>query len=253
VSGTSQHLRKPALLVALIAIVGLGAASAMAARAASSAPKPFELVFTGEYAPNGDVEPWLVGAFTSKAPFCVSGSVTAAIAHHFECADGSGSLTLELMYSEWSILEGTGQYAALRGRGTFRSETLSGDPWDFSGPFRSTFQGIAAADVVAPTIAFASARASKVEGKKGIYTLLLGVAFRDDVEDNPVTYNVIVKRAKGAGVWLAQKSGEANGGIPLTLPVRLWNARVKALLIQATAMDPVGNASSLEAKVKLPA
>ena len=40
VSGISQHLRKPALLVVVIAIVGLGAASAMAALAADSAAKP---------------------------------------------------------------------------------------------------------------------------------------------------------------------------------------------------------------------
>jgi hypothetical protein len=48
-SGVSQHLRQAATLLVLMAIVGLGAASAMAARGSPSAAKPFELVFNGAY------------------------------------------------------------------------------------------------------------------------------------------------------------------------------------------------------------
>jgi len=75
---------------------------------------------------------------------------------------------------------------------------------------------------------------------------------RDDVEDNPVTYKVIVMRESGAGPWLASKSGEATGGISFELRVRRPNGRVRALLIHATAVDPVGNVSSLDATVRLP-
>ena len=109
-----------------------------------------------------------------------------------------------------------------------------------------------AADAVAPTIALASAKASKVKGTKGVYTIPVALDIRDNVEDNPVTYKVIVTRESGAGPWLASKSGEAIGGISFELRVRRPNERVRAVLIRTTAVDPVGNESSLDARVKLP-
>lgn len=151
---------------------------------------------------------------------------------------------------DWSILEATGQYASLRGRGTFRSEPLSEDEFGFT--FRSTFQGVVAADAVAPTIALASTRASKVKGTKGIYTIPVALDIRDNVEDNPVAYVLSVRRESGTGPWLASKSGEAIGGISFELRVRRPNERVRAVLIRTTAMDPVGNESVLDAWVKLP-
>jgi hypothetical protein len=263
VSGTSQHLRKPALLVVLIAILGIGAASAMAALAAGSAAKPFEMVLNGE----GEWDDfWGVlrtsEAFTSKAPFCESGSVASVDigVRRFACADGSGSITLDLLDmglpqpsfgdGDWSILEATGQYASLRGRGTFRSEPLSEDEFGFA--FRSTFQGVADADAVAPTIAVANLKASKVKGKKGVYAISVALDIRDNVGDNPVAYTVSVRRESGTGPWLALKSGEAIGGISFELRVRRPNGRVRAVLIRTTAVDPVGNESSLDARVKLP-
>jgi hypothetical protein len=261
VSGTSKHLRKSAML-AVLAIVGLGAASAMAAVTAVSAAKPFELVLNGE----AEWDDWGVlrtsEAFTSKAPFCESGSAAYVDigVRRFACADGSGSITLELLDigfpqasfgdGDWSILEATGQYAGLRGRGTFRSEALSEDEFGFA--FRTTYQGVADADAVAPTIAVANLKASKVKGKKGVYTIPVALDIRDNVGDNPVTYRVIVRRESDTGPWLASKSGEAIGGISFELRVRRPNERVRAVLIRTTAMDPVGNESSLDAWVKLP-
>ena len=225
----------------------------MATSAASSAPKPFELLFDGEYAWNGDVEPWLVGSFTSKAPFCESGSVIAtALWHQFACADGSGSLKLELVGIDWSILEGTAQYAGLRGRGTFTTTAPNGDLWDYFGPFHSAFEGLVAEDTVAPTIAVASATASKVKGTKGVYTIPVDLDIRDDVGDNPVNYKVIVTRESGAGPWLASRSGEAIGEIFFEFRVRRPNAGVRGLLIRTTARDPVGNESTLDVRVRLP-
>jgi hypothetical protein len=259
VSGTSKHLRKPALLVVLVAIVGLGAAGAMALTA-SSAPKPFELVFNRGYDFDDDGVLHGTGTFTSKAPFCESGSAVdvwsdVSFGGRFGCADGSGSITLRIGNpdgesgdSDWGILEGTGQYAGLRGRGKVRGE----DWTELFSTFRSTFQGVVAADAVAPTISVASAQASKVKGTKSIYTIPVALDISDDVADNPVTYKVIVTRESGAGPWLASKSGEAIGGISFELRVRRPNGRVRPLLIRTTAVDPVGNESSLDARVKLP-
>jgi hypothetical protein len=248
-SGTSQHLRKRALLVVLVAIVGLGAASALAALSASSTPKPFELVYEAE-----SEEYWAAGSFTSSPPFCESGSAVEVDfgVRRFACADGSGSITLDISFLQppfsdgsWRILEGTGQYAGLRGKGTVR------DWFWIADPLRTTFEGLVAEDAVAPTIGLA-AKAFKVKGKKGFYSIPVALDMRDDVEDNPVTYKVIVMRESGAGPWLASKSGEAIGGVSFELRVRRPNAGVKALLIRTTAVDPVGNESSLDARVKLP-
>jgi hypothetical protein len=109
------------------------------------------------------------------------------------------------------------------------------------------------ADAVPPSIAVASAKASKVKGTKHIYTILLALDLRDNVEGNPVTYTVIVKRVGTAGVRLASASGEAIGVISIPLRVRRPYASAKTVLIHVTAVDPVGNESSLEATVKLPA
>jgi hypothetical protein len=106
--------------------------------------------------------------------------------------------------------------------------------------------------VVAPTIALASAQASKVEGKKAVYTISAALDFRDNVEDNPVSYTVSVRRENGAGPWLAFKLGEAIGSISFEFRVRRPKASVRAVLIRTTAVDPVGNESSLDATVKLP-
>jgi hypothetical protein len=255
VSGISQHLRKPAMVAVLIAIVGLSAASAMAARGAASAAKPFELVFNGAYEFDVDGGMWLAGAFTAKAPFCESGSAVDLDigVRRFVCADGSGSITLEAPFEaiagDWRILEGTGQYADLRGRGTSWEEMLSDDPW--FGEFRSTYQGLVDADAVAPTIRLA-AKASKVKGKKGVYTIPVALEIRDNVEGNSVAYKVFVTRESGAGPWLASKSGEGIGDISFELRVRRTNEPVRAVRIRTTAMDPVGNESTLDVRVKLP-
>ena len=246
------------MLVVLIAIVGLGAASAMAAMGAASGPKPFELVLNGEYEYGiPDFGLLTAGSFTSNAPFCESGPVDvwtkdAPIGLRFTCADGSGSITLrigrpdgESGYSDWSILEGSGQYAGLRGRGTVRVE-------DWTEP-RSTFEGVVDADAVAPTIALASAKASKVKGTKHVFTIPVALDIRDNVEDNPVNYTVIVTREMGAGRWLASQSGVAFGGVSFELRDRRPLAyQVRAVLIRITAVDPVGNKSSLDVTVKLP-
>jgi hypothetical protein len=241
------------MLAVLVAIVGLVVTSAAAAPVAGSAATPFELVWNGEYEFDDNGVLLLAGSFTSMAPFCESGSAVdnALDALRFACADGSGSITLqfdpELWNTDWSILGGTGQYAGLRGRGTFQVEG-----WDPLPTFRVTFQGFVAADAGAPTIAVVSAKASKVKGTKAIYTIPVALDIRDGVEDNPVTYKVIVTRESGAGPWLAQTSGEAIGGISFELRVRRPLGDVRAVLIRTTAVDPVGNKSSLDATVKLP-
>ena len=119
---------------------------------------------------------------------------------HYTCTDGSGSLTLKIgsdrarSESGWTIVEGSGRYAGLRGKGTSSSETLDGDdPFALVVPFRATLQGFADADAVAPNLAFTSASATKLRGAGGWYTIRVAVSLRDDVEGNTVAYRLRVK------------------------------------------------------------
>ena len=270
-SSTPRRIRKPALIVALTAIVGLGAASAMATLAAS-AVKPFELVVTGVYEPQGNGAWQAKGSFTSQAPFCESGSAEdVGFGARFTCADGGGSITVFTgsplfrhafeardalegdgdSSSDWVIVAGSGQHADLRGKGPYSKGSWEGDK-NVRLTYRRTFQGVVAADVAAPTIGLASATASKVEGTKAVYKISAALDFRDNVEGNPVSYTVSVRRENGAGPWLASKLGEAIGPVSFEFRVRRPNARVRVVLIRTTAIDPVGNESSLDVKVKLP-
>ena len=146
--------------IGLAGVVAVSAATALAARSAAS---PFELVFQGreEGVFDGGVllGSRLVGTFTSGAPFCESG--TAADLPHpprprealerYKCTDGSGSLTLRIanpptygvppFAGEWTIFEGSGRYAGLRGKGTFSVEWDRVPEDSLTFPFRATFSG----------------------------------------------------------------------------------------------------------------
>ena len=197
-----------AVLVALAAgIVGVGT---MAALAASSAAGRFELMFQAshEAVPASPTYPFGLrhtGTFTSGAPFCptgtlvdiqVLGGVSSPLRarRQYTCDDGSGSLVFfvddpELEHGStgtWSIEEGTGRYAGLRGRGQYRGEILSGSPSDFgSVVFRASWQGVADVDAVAPTISVTSARATKLRRPAGAYSIRVALVMRDDVDGNP--------------------------------------------------------------------
>ncbi len=139
----------------VVALVGIGlagvvAVSAATALAARSAASPFELVFQGRWEANWEGDPSyglpvvLVGTFTSGAPFCESGTADDPtwsrdpVRRRYTCSDGSGSLTLGMTnplaayngigQGEWTIVEGSGRYAGLRGKGSYTGEVLEQDP-----------------------------------------------------------------------------------------------------------------------------
>ena len=147
----------------VVALVGIGLAGVVAvsgatALAARSEPSAFELTVEGRWEWNKDDPAYglpavLVGTFTSGAPFCGSGTAadvepprqTLGGSHRYTCSDGSGSLTLamtnrEAVYGggigrgEWTIVEGSGRYASLRGKGTYNGEMLDWTPRTLSRP-----------------------------------------------------------------------------------------------------------------------
>jgi hypothetical protein len=270
----TTNLRKWLVLVTVL--TGMAAVGMVSALAASSVAAQFELTIDGRHepVPVGADYPFggrHTGRFTSKPPFCASGSlvdlqvvvsggVPVSNRRLFTCDDGTGTLTLSIFNpiaehdppfrSTWTILEGSGSYAGLRGTGTYRGEFLSGSPGDFlSVVFRSTLDGFADRDSVAPAVAISSVRAIKLRRPAGAYSIRLALSLRDDVDGNAVSYTVT---ATGGRTELARAVGKATGSVSLAFRVRPATTKVRSLLLNVTAVDPVGNEVRMARTVKLP-
>jgi hypothetical protein len=255
--------------IGLAGVIAVTAASALAARSAASA---FELTVQGR-----DTMQWegnvitgseLQWTFTSRAPFCATGTFVefggpGGTAWRFACDDGTGSLTVSIARAwdhnpqahvwntTWRILDGSGSYAGLRGEGSMRIEVLSSEISDREAvmTWRSTLQGVVDRDAVAPTIAFSSATAAKLHRPAGSYALRLGVALRDNVTDNPVSYTL---RVTNGGRKLAEKFGiTRKEAVSMTLRIRP-PAGARTVRLVLTGSDPAGNEASITRSLKLP-
>ena len=254
-----MHRRRFSWMVALavIGLAGVVAVSAATALAARSAASPFELVVEGRA-----VDVILDGTFTSSAPFCESG--TAAHAPYsgeyrelYTCGDGSGSLTFRFMppgnFGDWRIVEGSGRYASLRGKGRYSVENL-GVLGDFGAwGFRTKLQGRVDADAVAPSLAFTSAIPTKLRRPAGAYSIRVALALRDDVEGNTVSYVLRVAQSRAHRlIVLASKEGTtASNSVSTTLRV-VPGKEVRTVRLRLSGSDPVGNGVSITRSLKLP-
>ena len=263
-------------MVLVTVLTGMAAVGVVSALAASSAAQSLELTIDGrhEAVPVSADYPFggrHTGTFTSRPPFCASGSLVdlqivlsggAPVSNRrlFTCGDGSGTLTLSIFNPSaehdppsklsWTILEGSGSYAGFRGTGTYRGEFLSGTPGDFlSIVFRSTLDGFADRDSVAPAITISSVKAIKLRRPAGAYSIRLALSLRDDVDGNAVSYTVT---ATGGRTELARAAGKTAGSVPLSFRVRPATTKLRSLLLQVTAADPVGNEARMARTVKLP-
>jgi hypothetical protein len=241
-----------ALALGLAGLIGVGAAMVPGAPARTAA-SAFELTLEEALTFEDEVVNYQ-GTFTSGAPFCGRGTMVDPVSPHgglqLACDDGSGSLTVSIApvsqvasprNATWRIVDGSGSYAGLRGKGSLRQEVLRSDPAGFAS--RSTFQGVVDRDAVAPTVTLSSATATKLRRPAGTYELKLGIALRDDVMDNPVSYTVL---ARGPGLReLARSVGTTRTeAVSIKLRVRpLVKARIVRL--QISAEDPVGNKVSI--------
>ena len=257
------------LALGLAGVIGGGAAPVQAAGAAAS---ELELTLEGKTAWEGEVPVSSGGRFTSRAPFCATGTfIDSAAQERLTCDDGTGSLTVSIAdgpighaaTSSWRILEGSGSYEGFRGRGSSKWENL-GYEGDLASGFtlwRSTLRGVVERDAVAPTIALARATATKLRRPVGAYSIKLALALRDDVTDNPVSYLVRVLPEScargvercGGRIELARSFGAASlrGVVPLTLHI-VPRARLRAVRVHLSAEDPVGNKSSVDRVLRRP-
>jgi hypothetical protein len=262
----SRRIERLALST-LIGLLGVSGVFVVAARAASS---PFELVFDGRHEPD-PASPrgfWHVGPFRASGALCSSGDgltlrvtgdspTNAEATRLLTCEDGSGSATALVVPSDaehggsglWRIVSGTGQYAKLRGRGTFTSVRVGGDPSNHGSiVFRSTWTGVADLDDEAPVISISRASAAKLRRPKGVYRL--GIAFSaNDTSGNGVRYRITIR---GGGSTFATRAGEtASGTTSVSLRVRPWSG-VRRIGLQITASDPVGNERTMARSLRLP-
>jgi hypothetical protein len=255
--------------VVLAGLVPLSAASALAGR---SAPSAFELTVDGRdtWRMDGNV---LLGVdlewtFESRAPFCTTGTFLEFggpgwTTWRFTCDDGSGGLTISIARAwnhnpdasawetTWRVVEGTGSYAGLRGKGSMRIEVLSNETTGGTSvmTWRSTLQGVVERDAVAPTVSFSSATAAKLRRPAGFYSLRLGIALRDDIADNPVSYTLRVTDGRRK---LAERSGTTRReALSMTLRIRP-PAEARTVRLVLTGSDPIGNQVSLTRSLKLP-
>jgi hypothetical protein len=244
------------LALGLAGLTGAGAATAHTAGTAASA---FELTLEGKLAETRG-ELTSQGTFRSRAPFCATGTFVdegpdrpEGGKRQFTCDDGTGTLTVSIARWEyygprftttWQVLDGSGNYANLRGRGSLRGEMLSHEGFAI---WRSTLRGPADRDAVAPRSAISRAKVTKLR-PAGVYSIKLRLGLRDNVKGHPVSYRL---RVTADGTELARKFGTTTNP---TLPVRLriHAPLAKAVRLQVTAEDPVGNASSLSRLLKLP-
>jgi hypothetical protein len=242
---------------------------------ARAAPSSFELVIDGFRSPAAPVETFFAGfrnegPFTASASFCSSGYAvdlewlgplgSVHGTRQFTCSDGSGSVTARqrvlrtdlttFLEGDWQIAEGTGQYATLRGKGTFAT-VLSGDPNSpATRTFRETWRGVVDFDAMPPMIAISRASAERLRRPAGAYRIRIGISVRDGSQANAVSYRIAVR--SGAGE-LASKSGETTSGTAsTTLRVRP-KKNVRSLRLVIVASDPLGNERTVTRSLRLPA
>jgi hypothetical protein len=263
--------RYSAIAAGVATVMTMGALVTGVARAA---PSSFELLIDGFRSPAAPPEKFFAsfrneGPFTASAVFCSSGYAIdlewlgpLGAVHglrQFSCSDGMGSVTARqrvlrtdlttYLEGDWRIVDGTGRYATLRGKGTFAT-ALGGDPIDpTTRTFRETWRGLVDFDAVPPTVAISRAKAERLRRPTGSYSIGIAFTARDAGEGSAVSYRITV--GSGAAVLVARSGETTSGTASATFRVRP-KKNVKSLRLVIVASDPLGNERTVTRSVKLP-
>jgi hypothetical protein len=178
----------------------------------------------------------------------------------FTCSDGSGTITAEkfvrradVLFTHeeavWAIVEGTGRYSTLRGKGTSVTELVSGDPADhIKTTFREIWHGVIDFDVTPPEVSISRASVQRLRRPKGSYSIRVAFSARDGSEGNAVSHAITVS---GFGVFLRRSGTITAGTVSTTFRVRPAK-RVRRLQLVVVASDPVGNETRIARQLTLP-
>ena len=263
-------IRKSCILAAIL--LSLGAAHAPASQDVRAVPSPFEIVIDGFRSPATPVEKFFSGfrnegPFSASTPFCSSGYAVdlewlgpLGLVHgtrQFSCSDGSGSITARqrvletdlntYLKGDWRVVEGTGPYAKLRGKGTFAT-VMGGD--DFATrTFRETWTGVVDFDDTAPKVAVTTVKAQKLRRPAGAYSIRVAFSARDEKEDTAVAYRISIRSGDRDA---ATRNGETSGTASATLRVRLWKSERRTVRLVIVGSDALGNEHVVSRLLRLP-
>ena len=251
-----DHDRVRALRLAVIA-----AAALCVAGGAGAAPPAFHLVFDGSH----DAALLHQGTFTTSSARCPSGTAadvsiedaTLTATRRFACS-GGGEFTalvrpLDAEHGgsgSWQIVSGSGALADLRGKGTFSSTPLTGDPGNpASVTFRSTWDGVADLDAAGPTVAVTSSSVTKTR-MKATYSVRLVLSLAD-ASGGPVTYTLeVAAPSKPASPLVFKQATTSLATVTSSFRVKL-PATTRRLRVKIGATDPLGNTSSAAATIRV--
>jgi hypothetical protein len=250
-----------------IVVVTIAAVAAIAGRAGAS-PTAFTLTFDGSHVFDATLPAGVrhEGPFTATSPFCSSGTARdvqdvvvepPTVLREFDCDDDSGSMTVFMPSiraehggsGSWRIVSGTGQYATLRGLGTYVSTLVSGDPLDFlSIKYHSTWTGVVDFDVDPPAVVL-TARATKLRRPKGFYALRFILRVTNEAQGARLLYSVAVTAGTAD---LADRLGKTTSR-SVTTTLRIKPRRTtRRVTLSIDVTDPVGNASKTKRTIALP-
>jgi hypothetical protein len=245
------------------AVAAATAIALPAAGASRNAAAEFQLVFDGKHAPSLLHE----GPFTTSAAFCRTGyavdtgvdPATESALRKFTCEGSNAAFTARVgrLPAEhggsgtWQIIEGTGALADLRGKGTWTSVRVSGNPLDPATiTFRSTWKGAADLDSAPPTVSASKRSVQKLRRPKGTYRLRLVLSLSDK-PGNSVSYSLAIIDPQRPFDWLATKSGATSSG-SASFALRVHpSRRTKVLRMKVDASDPVGNTTTFATTLRL--
>ncbi|MDQ2965543.1 MAG: hypothetical protein M3R57_06820 [Chloroflexota bacterium] len=199
------------------------------------------------------------GTFTASPPLCASGSWlgNGEGRRVFTCNDGTGTFTAsfagELEHrtgatGRWTIASGTGNYAALRGKGTATIDFSTGDETTSPITFTDTWSGIVDFDATAPTGSITEAKV--VRSLHGRWSVKVSFRARDNEKSSPVTFRAITT---AGGSYVAGRTGTITaetGSFTFTVAFRPGK-RIRLLRIEIELTDQWGNLTTIKRSVRL--
>jgi len=242
--------------------VAIAALALLSTGGAVAAPASFQLVFNGKHQANLLHE----GTFTTSSTRCPSGTAadvsideaTLTATRRFSCAAGGdftatvGPLPAEHGGSgSWQIVDGSGPLTDLRGKGTFTSVRLSGDPNDPETiTFRSTWTGVAALDATPPTVSVTHWQAKKLARPKRTYRVRLGLSMPDN-GGGAVSYALqLVDPRKPSNAIVFKTGNTATGSVTRSFRIRVGK-HTRRLRLKVDASDVLGNQSAFAKTFRL--
>jgi hypothetical protein len=202
------------------------------------------------------------GPFTSSAPFCASGyAVDVTLVppieeRQFTCGDGSGTITArktivqaDALFTHeegtWSIVEGTGHYTILRGRGTSVLDTVSGDPVQhLTTRYNERWSGVIDFDATRPVLSISQASGRRLTRPAGAYNIRIAFTSRDQ---SSVSYDLTLS---GSGVFVHRAGPAASGKVSMAFRVRPRKS-ARTLRLTLSVQDPVGNETKTVRRLRL--